>query len=89
MKSKKAAKGSGPAKVDAQFMAVAFATYFTDVDLAGNVFFTDLEHVYRADRDGGVRRWVADVHSHAFFLDEDERLEARNRLEELVSETCD
>ncbi len=28
---------AGPAKVDAQFMAVAFATYFTDVDLAGNV----------------------------------------------------
>jgi len=34
----KATKGAaGPAKVDAQFMAVALATYFTDIDLAGTV----------------------------------------------------
>ena len=29
-------KSSGPAKVDAQFMAVALATYFTRSDLAGS-----------------------------------------------------
>jgi hypothetical protein len=30
-------KSAGPAKVDAQFMAVALATYFTSYNLAGNV----------------------------------------------------
>lgn len=33
----KAKKSAGPAKVDAQFMAVALATYFTSSQLAGNV----------------------------------------------------
>ena len=33
----KSAKSSGPAKVDAQFMATAMATYFTSSHLAGNV----------------------------------------------------
>jgi hypothetical protein len=33
----KAKKSAGPAKVDAQFMAVALATYFTSSNLAGNV----------------------------------------------------
>ena len=33
----KSVKSSGPAKVDAQFMAVALATYFTSSNLAGNV----------------------------------------------------
>jgi hypothetical protein len=32
----KSAKSAGPAKVDAQFMAVALATYFTSSDLAGS-----------------------------------------------------
>lgn len=32
----KGKKNAGPAKVDAQFMAVAFATYFTSSNLAGN-----------------------------------------------------
>ena len=34
---KKAAKSSGPAKVDAHFMATALATYFTSSNLAGSV----------------------------------------------------
>ena len=33
----KSTKSAGPAKVDAQFMAVALATYFTSNHLAGNV----------------------------------------------------
>ena len=33
----KGTKVAGPAKVDAQFMAVALATYFTSSNLAGNV----------------------------------------------------
>ena len=33
----KAKKSAGPAKVDAQFMATAMATYFTSSNLAGNV----------------------------------------------------
>ena len=33
----KSNKSAGPAKVDAQFMAVALATYFTSSDLAGDV----------------------------------------------------
>jgi len=33
----KGKKSNGPAKVDAQFMAVALATYFTSSNLAGNV----------------------------------------------------
>jgi len=33
----KSEKSAGPAKVDAQFMAVALATYFTSSNLAGNV----------------------------------------------------
>jgi len=33
----KAKKSAGPAKVDAQFMAVALATYFTNVNLAGEL----------------------------------------------------
>ena len=33
----KAQKSAGPAKVDAQFMAVALATYFTSSNLAGTV----------------------------------------------------
>jgi hypothetical protein len=33
----KSEKSAGPAKVDAQFMAVALATYFTSGNLAGNV----------------------------------------------------
>ena len=33
----KAKKSAGPAKVDAQYMAVAFATYFTSRNLAGEV----------------------------------------------------
>ena len=33
----KSAKSAGPAKVDAQFMAVALATFFTSSNLAGNV----------------------------------------------------
>jgi len=33
----KGKKSAGPAKVDAQFMAAAFATYFTSGNLAGNV----------------------------------------------------
>jgi YVTN family beta-propeller protein len=33
----KSKKSAGPAKVDAQFMAVALATYFTSSDLAGDV----------------------------------------------------
>ena len=33
----KSEKSAGPAKVDAQFMAVALATYFTSSKLAGNV----------------------------------------------------
>jgi hypothetical protein len=33
----KAKKSAGPAKVDAQYMAVALAAYFTNVHLAGNV----------------------------------------------------
>lgn len=33
----KAQKSAGPAKVDAQFMAVALATYFTSGNLAGNL----------------------------------------------------
>ena len=33
----KSTKSAGPAKVDAQFMAVALATYFTSSHLAGNV----------------------------------------------------
>jgi VCBS repeat-containing protein len=33
----KGRKSAGPAKVDAQFMAAALATYFTSSDLAGNV----------------------------------------------------
>ena len=33
----KAEKSAGPAKVDAQFMAVALATYFTSSNLAGNI----------------------------------------------------
>lgn len=33
----KGKKSAGPAKVDAQFMAVAFATFFTSRNLAGDV----------------------------------------------------
>jgi len=36
-KQKGGKSAAGPAKVDAQFMAVALATYFTDADLAGTV----------------------------------------------------
>ena len=36
----KGTKNAGPAKVDAQFMAVAFATFFTSSNLAGNVAST-------------------------------------------------
>jgi hypothetical protein len=34
---KKGKKAAGPAKVDARFLAVAFAVYFTDAHLAGTV----------------------------------------------------
>ncbi|MEM9302052.1 MAG: hypothetical protein AAGE01_08065 [Pseudomonadota bacterium] len=54
--------------------ALAHPGWGLQVDVEGNVYFTDLDHVYRAAADGGVDRWVEDVHSHALYLDEDEAL---------------
>ena len=54
--------------------ALAHPGWGLQVDTAENVYFTDLEAVYLADDQGAVRRVAVDVHAHALYLDEEERL---------------
>ena len=44
------------------------------MDSKGNVFYTDLEHVWRIDPAGQVSRAVANVHSHELYLDPEDNL---------------
>jgi hypothetical protein len=68
----KSKKSSGPAKVDAQFMAVALATYFTSNDLAGSVA---ADYGFNVT-DTGIRTRVVNVggSGQAFGTDDDTHL---------------
>lgn len=44
------------------------------MDSKGNVFFTDLEHVWKITPDGDLTIAVKDVHTHELYLDNDDNL---------------
>lgn len=44
------------------------------VDVLGNVFYTDLEHIWKQDPDGRKSIAVRDVHTHELYLDATGRL---------------